>query len=129
MEQNSSQLAWATVGVALAAGIVMLFGQQQPQPIAEAGDRVIEVRVEGMRFVPDVVTVPQGQSVRIALKNTGTMVHDLLLAQQQTRTLQPGERDAITLTPSNDEQGWCTVPGHKQAGMVLHLKVIPGQAG
>ncbi|AZA11227.1 hypothetical protein CGERO_04555 [Corynebacterium gerontici] len=129
VEKSTSRLAWAMVGAALAAAMVMFFGVAQPAQPAAAGDEVVRVRIEGLRFVPDEVTVPEGTSLRIELENTSTMVHDLVLGDQQTRRVQPGERDAIELRPSRDVEGWCSLPGHKEAGMVFSLRVTPAQAG
>lgn len=85
----------------------------------------VQVKAEGMRFVPDSVAVTAGDRVIIELVNADpAMVHDLTLAGRTTPRLAAGERAELDLgVVSESTQGWCTVVGHRQAGMVLDLQV------
>lgn len=89
-----------------------------------------EIRVEGMRFVPDAVQVPAGNALEITLVNTGDDVHDLVLENGlSTGRLAPGGTAVITtdaLATSLD--GWCSVAGHRQMGMVFTVEVT-GEGG
>lgn len=52
----------------------------------------VEVRIEGMRFVPDVLDVPLGDRLVVTLVNTGTDRHDLVLANgARTGRINPDE--------------------------------------
>ena len=43
----------------------------------------------------------------------------------KTRTLGPGESERLDLGTVSDALGvWCTLPGHKLAGMTLDLQVV-----
>ncbi|WP_341358800.1 multicopper oxidase domain-containing protein [Georgenia sp. M64] len=85
----------------------------------------VEVRVEGMRFVPDVVEVPAGDELVIELTNTGADVHDLVLASGATTgRLGVGERATLEAgVVGADLEGWCSVAGHRQMGMTLDVVV------
>jgi nitrite reductase (NO-forming) len=90
----------------------------------------VEVRVEGMRFVPDVVEVPAGDRLVVTLVNTGEDRHDLVLENgARTGRLAPGERAELDVgVVGRSLDGWCSVAGHRQMGMVLQVRVTGGGA-
>ena len=63
--------------------------------------------------------------------NNGDQEHDLNLnGETGTDRLQPGESQTADLGVIDAEaQAWCTVPGHKEAGMVLTIAVTPAVPG
>jgi len=83
----------------------------------------VEVTVEGMAFVPDTITVPQGNRLEITLRNTGDQRHDLVLESGETTgPLAVGEAATITTGPiTANTQGWCSMVGHRQMGMTLDI--------
>jgi nitrite reductase (NO-forming) len=90
----------------------------------------VDVAMSGMRFVPDTVAVPAGDRLIIRLSNKDQTPHDLVLAtgQDSGRVYpgQGGQLDAGVMAASVD--GWCSVVGHKQMGMVFRVNVT-GTAG
>lgn len=84
----------------------------------------VAVRMDGMRFVPDVVDVPLGDRLVLAVTNAGEDRHDLVLATgRRTRRLPPGataEFDAGVI--AGPVAGWCTLPGHRMRGMTLTIR-------
>jgi nitrite reductase (NO-forming) len=91
----------------------------------------VHVTAKGMRFHPASVQVPAGNRLVIRLTNTDqSQVHDLALETgQHTRRLAPGGSavlDAGVVGRSLD--GWCTVIGHRQMGMVFRVDVVGGQS-
>ncbi|HZK04594.1 MAG TPA: multicopper oxidase domain-containing protein [Actinomycetaceae bacterium] len=127
-------------GVALdpaAAGVVgplggsrtVLAGGVNSRTAAPTGEITrVEVQVEGMRFVPASVEVPAGNLLEITLANTGDDVHDLVLADGSTTgRLSPGETGVLETGPiTGDIDGWCSVAGHRQMGMVFAVTVMGG---
>lgn len=107
----------ATAGAAGARGVV-----------ATGHTTTVEVTMSGMRFVPDTVTVPAGDRLVVKLSNKDQTPHDLVLAtgQDSGRVYpgQGGELDAGVMGASVD--GWCSVVGHKQMGMVFRVNVTGG---
>lgn len=83
------------------------------------------ITINGMSFVPSSVDVPVGATLRLTLKNTGTEVHDLVLATGQTTgRLAVGESKTITVNNVREPiAGWCSVAGHRAMGMVFDVKV------
>lgn len=106
-----------------AAGVVGLPGQPGPAPTGQVTR--VAVQISGMRFIPDHVSVPAGNTLEIILQNTGTDVHDLVLEDGATTgRLAPGETGQLTtLPPASGLDGWCSVAGHRQMGMVFRVDV------
>lgn len=84
----------------------------------------VTVRIEGMRFVPGTIDVPAGNRLVVTLVNTGSDRHDLVLSNgARTGRIAPGESatlDAGVIGSNLD--GWCSVAGHRQMGMVLTIR-------
>jgi nitrite reductase (NO-forming) len=83
----------------------------------------VELSVKGMRFTPGAIEVPAGNRLVITLVNTGTDTHDLVLETgARTPRLRPGERATLDVgVVGRDLDGWCSVAGHRQMGMVLKI--------
>lgn len=106
-----------------------LMGLASGQGSASAGGsgQVVNanITISGMSFVPSSVDVPVGATLRLTLKNTGSEVHDLVLATGQTTgRLAVGESKTITVNNVREPiAGWCSVAGHRAMGMVFDVKV------
>ena len=76
-----------------------------------------------MEFTPNRIEVPAGDRLVVVLTNTDpVMAHDLVLNGARTPRVAPGataELDAGII--GADTQGWCSVAGHRQMGMVLDV--------
>lgn len=106
----------------------------------------IEVTANQLRFVPDVITVPAGQVVKLQLKNLDQAEHDLEVRDLMPSYMSGGghgghgggdgpERIAVHTKAGKtasvefqaDQKGtygvFCTIPGHEQLGMVARLIV------
>ncbi|HET8600222.1 MAG TPA: multicopper oxidase domain-containing protein [Segeticoccus sp.] len=137
----------AVVG-GLAIGLVMLLvavgialsGRGGTQPVAdgssrpaassasaaaERGTRVVPITLANMDIAPGTITVPRGTHVVLEVTNKDPMRHDLAFpGGPRTRMLQMGDHQRLDLgTVQSSREGWCTVPGHKEAGMTLQVNV------
>jgi nitrite reductase (NO-forming) len=86
----------------------------------------VEVQARDMRFTPDTISVPAGNRLVVVLTNTDDEdVHDLVLdSGADSGRLSPGETARIDIgVVGRDLEGWCSVIGHKQMGMVLTVDV------
>lgn len=93
-----------------------------------ATGEITRVRVEmvDMRFVPDRIEVPAGNQLVIDLVNVDEGdVHDLVLdSGVSSGRLAPGESAVVDVgVVGRDMDGWCSVLGHRQQGMVLRVEV------
>lgn len=95
-----------------------------PPEVAAAG---IDVSLVEMKIIPAEIVVQPGTHVVLNVTNDGTMRHDVLLdaaGQPMTPVLEPGESYVLDVgTISADTAGWCTLPGHRSAGMTMSIKV------
>ncbi|MEU3249888.1 multicopper oxidase domain-containing protein [Streptomyces sp. NPDC006997] len=87
--------------------------------------RTVDVTLADMRVRPSRIEVTEGTALRLKVTNDDAQRHDLkvedgpatpLLSRGQSRTLDLGPVTA-------DRQAWCTVPGHRAAGMTLDIVV------
>lgn len=107
----------------------------------------------GLVFTPAVVNIPIGQLVMLTLINDGLIEHDLeviefpaelaeadhvMESSDQTNMVEehhgegvvaahakPGQSTSVTFTPTQvgEFEFICTIPGHREAGMVGRLVV------
>ncbi|MFI1169563.1 multicopper oxidase domain-containing protein [Streptomyces sp. NPDC020801] len=91
--------------------------------------RTVAVSLRDMRIVPSRIEVARGTALRLRVTNRDAQRHDLkvedgpatsLLSGGQSRTLDLG-------TVTTGRRAWCTVPGHRAAGMTLDI-VVSGTA-
>ena len=136
-------LVGVAVGVALVllATLVGVAGQKAAEtgtPQAAAAVSVpatgetttVKVTAEGMRYHPNRITVPAGNRLVIELTNRDNRRHDLVLATgARTPFLSTdgtAQLDAGVI--GSTTEGWCSLPGHRQAGMTLTIVTTGGKA-
>lgn len=85
----------------------------------------ITVIARDMRFHPDSVEVTRGDMLRVTISNTDEVdSHDLRIGNVQTPLIHPGNTDVLEYGPvAKDIEGYCTVVGHRAAGMVFNVTV------
>lgn len=117
---------------------------------ASAVTRTIEITMlDTMRFVPDQVTVKQGETVRFTVKNTGKVMHELVIGTKKVLdahaemmkkhpNMEHDEPYMAHVSPGKSaEIIWnfnragqfdfaCLLPGHYEAGMVGKINVLSG---
>jgi nitrite reductase (NO-forming) len=122
---------------ALAVGAFAFFGgfdRKVTEQVSGAGTQVVRVAlvdaVIGFDITPDVLEVTRGTHVGLNVVNEGDEDHDLAVqGGAKTRTLNPGESEHLDLgTVVGDWSAWCTLPGHKAAGMTLDIQVVDTSA-
>lgn len=121
----------------LAAVLVTVTGNRNNSPAADAvgaasgGMRIVAVRLADMRISPSVVTVKTGTHVVLDVTNDDTVQHDLLVGiGLRTPLLGHGQTARLDLGRlTRSLSGWCTVPGHKAAGMTMTIEVTGAGAG
>ncbi|GAB1516879.1 multicopper oxidase domain-containing protein [Actinophytocola sp. KF-1] len=85
-----------------------------------------EVTASGMRFTPGTIEVPAGDRLVITVHNESDGdVHDLVLdTGADSGRLAPGDTGTVDVgVVGRDLDGWCSVVGHRQMGMVLTVRV------
>lgn len=117
---------------------------------AKAAKRTIEVSMtDTMRFSPERIEVKQGETVRFVVKNSGKVMHEMVLGTKKELDehaammakhpgmehdepymthVGPGKTGEIvwTFNRPGDFDFACLIAGHYQAGMVGKIKVSAG---
>ncbi len=125
----------AAVALAVALGVALDptagLGTSGDAGVAPTGETTtVEVVAEGMRFHPAAISVPAGDRLILVVRNADDDVHDLALdTGAHTARLSPGATERLDAgVIGRDVEGWCTVVGHRQMGMVLAIQVTDGPA-
>lgn len=113
---------WVVAGCAVAAvalaGVTVLAGA--------AAQKVTLVAKE-FNYTPNKITVKAGQPVQLVLDNKGVIEHDFVVDRFKVKMglIQPGKTGTVTFTPNakGTFPFYCSVPGHKEAGMTGTLVV------
>ncbi len=95
--------------------------------LAATAPQSVKVAAKEFAYEPKEIKVKAGQPVRILLENKGVIEHDLVIEKLNVKTqlLKPGARAELTFTPKAKGRYliYCSVPGHKEAGMTGTLVV------
>ena len=114
---------------ALLLSVLLLTGCTADSTATAAPDHDADVAVvaDDLRFTPDRLEIPAGELTTIHLSNDGGIVHDLVLdSGWESGGIDPGQAAVVTLGPLEQTTvAWCSVPGHRAAGMELELVVVP----
>jgi nitrite reductase (NO-forming) len=117
----------ATLVVSVVAITVTVGADDTPGTSAVGGGEplVVEVELGDLYVKPSSVDVPAGTELIVHVTNAGAMSHDLKLqGETGTALLDPGAQEEVSLGVIDaSTEAWCTVPGHKEAGMVLAINV------
>jgi len=109
------------------SGQPSVLGPSGPPPAA-APARAITVAGDEFSFEPKEVRVRAGETITLTFQNKGRAPHTFTIPELDVDTgiVAAGSQSQLTFTaPDNNltYQSICTVPGHKEAGMVGKLTV------
>ena len=128
---------WVLLTLAAACPLV-LSAPAPAQQVAEARvDReyVLEAAMLGYRGVGGdidgvrnpVLRATAGERVRITIVGVEVLPHDIALEQMGIRSAEVvdvGDRTSITFVAEHDDVYYCTIPGHRVAGMVGTFEIV-----
>jgi uncharacterized cupredoxin-like copper-binding protein len=97
---------------------------------ASAVAKTIPVKESEFKIQLPALTQLQGGKYTFVVKNAGKIQHDLAISggsvagNTKTPLLNPGQSAKLTVSlQTGNYTLWCTVPGHKAAGMVAKLSI------
>ena len=116
------------IGVGVDPAAAGLGGAGATKQVAATGRTIrVDVSIVDMTYRPSSVQVAAGDRLVVHLVNTGATTHDLVIGSARTPRLAPGadaELDAGVIGAS--VEGYCSVVGHRQLGMVFQVIVDGG---
>lgn len=136
--QLGLQAVAAAAALALVVSVGLALGGGSGGQITDASGGVTptghtttaKIAAVGMRFTPDTISVPAGDRLVIEVTNKDSQVHDLVLATGATTgRIAPGATAKVDAgVIGRSIEGWCSIVGHRQQGMVLHIRTSGGTA-
>jgi uncharacterized cupredoxin-like copper-binding protein len=120
--------------------------------LADKVSRTVTIDMQDtMRFLPATLSVQQGETIRLVVRNTGALAHELVLgnikdlkahakAMQKFPDMEHDEPNMLSVAPGmQGEMVWhftsamtvdfaCLRPGHYEAGMKGKIQVAKGKA-
>jgi plastocyanin len=99
------------------------------EPTAAAtttGTAGVSVEMVDINFAPKEITIPANTDVTIDLVNTGATVHNFNVEALDVHSgdYSPGQTGTVTINAAPGEYEYiCSIPGHKESGMVGKLIV------
>lgn len=125
-----TSLSLLTVVAVLGLVVTGAWPRTEPVSAAPTGG-VVAVELVDVAVSPAVVTVPAGERLVLEVRNAGQMRHDLRVeGGPSTPMLAPGSIAVLDVgVVTEDREAWCTVGGHRQAGMTLQIQVTTGDSG
>jgi len=127
-------MAFATivaVGAILAWALFTGDGQKSDlaSGSAKPTTKTMDVSLGEFWVKPASVEITKNTTLVLNVTNDGSQTHDLKIGSKQTPILKPGEKAVLKTTAMEaTTQGYCTLPGHRSAGMVMDINVV-GESG
>ncbi|MDO4686218.1 MAG: multicopper oxidase domain-containing protein [Corynebacterium sp.] len=128
---------WSLIGMTIATVITVLVIVLNPLNIpldtsAQFSDdensmQEISVDINGFTYTPNAIEIPNGTRLVVTLNNHSNMEHDLQIGNANSGFVSPGQTirfDAGVI--QENTEGYCTVAGHRELGMVLDIRVSDG---
>lgn len=97
-----------------------------PKPNKSQPSAKLVVKATEFSFTPTLIDLKPGEAIDLILQNNGKIEHDLQIVGTNIHVhAQPGKQDETTflLLKSGKYKAVCTLPGHKEAGMVSIINV------
>lgn len=120
------------VGALVVALVALGTSGSNDSKVAQPSSDLIQFDVElGDFFIkPSSIDVPAGKTFSLRVSNTGGIPHDLVVAGvHSTEMLNPGSSQTVTVGPFDASvEAWCSVSGHKEAGMKMTINVVGAAA-
>lgn len=97
----------------------------EASPAADGGSS-FEVDAEDIKYDQTTLEIPANTDVQVKIVNKGVLQHDFTIDELKvaSKLLNGGESDTVTINaPAGEYEYYCSVPGHREAGMVGKLTV------
>lgn len=123
--------AFCLLGTMIAVGLAVRDGGGSAGAASSGEDQTIDVELGDMYISPKAIDIPAGVAVTFKVTNRGKMAHDFKVdGTEGTDLIDPGGSAEVTVEGIDaSTQAWCTVAGHKAAGMVMDINVSGAAAG
>ena len=134
-DREGTGLLWMFVGavsfLALALAVAAFFFPSRSASgpgtatVKAGGPKRVSVKLTEFAIKPSTIDVAPGTMLTLIVTNSGAMAHDLKInGTTGTKMLQPGRSEVVEVgVIEADTTAWCTVAGHRAAGMSMQIRV------
>lgn len=114
--------------LAVGSGLLLAACVATPATTTSAQDADVTIVADDLDYSPERLEIPAGETLQLHLRNDGAIVHDLVFEDGwESGAVRPGETITVELDPQvASGLAWCSVPGHRDAGMELEVVVREG---
>jgi uncharacterized cupredoxin-like copper-binding protein len=102
------------------------------QASAPAAQTTFDVQLKDIAFDVTEITVPENSQITINLTNAGASTHNFNIDALNVHSgdIQAGGKTTVTFNSgaAAEDEYYCNIPGHKEAGMVGKLHIVAGGA-
>ncbi len=131
---KTSLFSLATVAIVLLVAFSGWFQPATPEPRADR-EYTLQMTILGYKGVGGdidgirnpLLQAAKGETVQITVINGEVMTHDIALQKHGAKSktlLEVGETDVITFVAQESDIYYCTIPGHRAAGMEGKFQLI-----
>ncbi len=109
------------VEVPTAADATPVATQEEEDEADEAAAEEVTVEMVDIDFNPNEFSIPATTEVTVRLPNRGEIVHNFHIdpLEVHSEDVQPGGETTVTINAeAGDYEYYCSIPGHREAGMV-----------
>jgi uncharacterized cupredoxin-like copper-binding protein len=90
-------------------------------------EMVIEIELKEWSITPEPIMIKKGDTIQMSIINRGSYPHDFVIPELdlKTKKLSPGDQESLTFIADHEVTiiSYCSLPGHKESGMVAELSV------
>lgn len=98
-----------------------LAGWLAATPFAFADSKKVSIDATEFKYSPQAIELKPGRTLEIVMENNGVLAHNITFSDKDvaTETVQSGNQTSVTVTfdKAGEYEFFCSVPGHKNAGM------------
>lgn len=120
-------IALIVVLVVLGGYFLLKSGQEEEFSAPGSNGEGIVVSGKEFSFDPPAISVKAGDKVKIVFKNDGASSHNLMIEGlgAGTELIAGGKKAVLEFTPASkgNYKFYCSVPGHREAGMEGVLRI------
>jgi plastocyanin len=125
-EDHTDLISEATPGPSLSVPSTPVTGNPCATPVEESMSATILVEFVDIAFVPSEITISADTDVTFHFVNKGALPHSFKIDNPEvfSGVLGSGETSEVVVNlPAGEYEYYCTIPGHREAGMVGTLIV------
>lgn len=127
-----NKIVFSLLSILVLTGPSAGFAQPKPAATSQKVDRTFVLEATMLGYIAKdgtrnpVLKARKGERIRITIVNGELMTHDIALEKLKVKSdvlVEKGSKTSIVFVAKESDTYFCTIPGHRQAGMVGKFEV------